>query len=325
MFHYSPRISSKPTPIALNEPPFQILLYYCYTPIEDPEGFVIEHRELCERLELVGRILVAKEGVNGTVSGTSEHTAEYMAVLGSDPRFADMPFKIDPSDGHAFPKLSIKARGEVVRLALGIDDVDPNVTTGKRLEPDEWLAVMEEQADDVVILDGRNRYEAALGHFKGAVCPDIENFRDFPTWFAEHREEFEGKRVLTYCTGGIRCEKLSGYLLKEGIEDVSQLEGGIVRYGHDETVAGKNFDGRCYVFDERIVVDVNHTDTNTIVSVCEGCGEKSDRYVNCSLMSCNRQHFLCEACEQKAGRICSDACREAIIQGERLRSSRSSK
>lgn len=295
----------------MQEPHFQILLYYCYTPIEDPDAFASEQRELCERLGLLGRILIAWEGLNGTVSGESAATQYYMEAMREDPRFQKMAFKVDPAEGHAFPRLSVKARGEVVTLGLDREeDIDPNAISGKKLEPRQWMEMLESGAEDLVVLDGRNTYEADLGRFQGAICPEIEHFRDFPKWFEEHRSELEGKRVMTYCTGGIRCEKLSGFLLKEGIEDVYQLDGGIIRYGHDEETAGRYFDGRCYVFDQRVGVDVNHTETHRVVSRCEVCGGLSDRYVNCAFPSCNRQHFRCEVCEQREGRACSPECRE---------------
>jgi len=295
-----------------SKPSHQILLYYRYTSIADPELFCQQQRALCEELSLRGRILIAAEGLNGTVSGTIEQTESYMQACHALPGFEEMPFKVDPADGHAFPKLSIKVRSEVVTLGLGNEDIDPNSVTGERLEPDQWQEMLKSAGDDVVVLDGRNRYESELGHFRGAVCPDIENFRDFPEWFDAHRKEFEGKQVMTYCTGGIRCEKLSGFLKKEGIDDVFQLEGGIVRYGHSEEAAGDLFDGRCYVFDERIVVDINRTDSNNIVSRCEACGEASDRYVNCALQACNRQHFRCEKCESQVGRVCSPECQQVV-------------
>jgi UPF0176 protein len=295
------------------DPAYQILLYYRYVAIDDPEAFAEQQRALCAQLDLRGRILIACEGMNGTVSGGLEETREYMETLQADLRFREMAFKVDAARDHVFPRLSIKVRSEVVTLGLEPEqDVNPLQVTGTKLQPYEWREMLEAGGDDLVVLDGRNAYEAALGHFKGALCPDIEHFRDFPGWFEEHRDELRGKRVMTYCTGGIRCEKLSGFLLEKGITEVFQLDGGIIRYGHDADTAGRHFDGRCYVFDERVVVDVNRTETNCVVSRCEVCGELSDRYVNCAWASCNRQHFRCAACEEREGRACTAECRAAI-------------
>ena len=290
--------------------PFEILLYYLYRPIADPRDYAERHRALCEELGLRGRIIVAAEGINGTVSGEVAATRRYRERLSSAPETRGIEFKIDPAGGHAFKKLSIKTRPEIVTLGLhGEKDVDPLAVTGERLSPQEFHDEM--RRDDVVLLDGRNNYESALGKFEGAVCPDVPNFRDFPEWIQEHFGEHKKKRILAYCTGGIRCEKLTSWLLREGFEDVAQLDGGIIRYGQDEATKGEGFEGRCYVFDERVVVDVNRTDGNTVISHCRSCGAESDRYVNCAYKPCNAQIFLCPICEERDGRFCGPACRSA--------------
>ncbi len=287
----------------------QILLYYLYAPIADPEGFAEAQRELCGRLGLLGRIIVASEGINGTLSGEAGAAAEYMAAMREDPRFAGIVFKTDPAEAHAFPRLSVKVRPELVTLGLtGAEDVDPRSLTGERLSPRAFLEAMSDPG--AVVLDGRNRYEWELGRFKGAVCPDVDHFRDLPKWLAENLEGAKERRILTYCTGGIRCEKLSGLLVKEGFKSVAQLDGGIVSYGKDPEVRGRDFEGRCYVFDERVAVPVNSANP-TVVSRCRRCGGPSERYVNCALRRCNAQIFLCAACESGAGRYCDDGCRHA--------------
>lgn len=288
---------------------YQILLYYKYTRLDDPQTYRDEHLALCEQLGLRGRIIIAAEGINGTVSGTTGATAAYIEALQTDPRTADIEFKIDPADGHCFPKLSVKVRAEIVSLSLGGDDIDPTNLTGKRLRPAEFKQAMED--DNVVVLDGRNDYESALGRFRGAVCPDVKNFRDFPEWIRANLAGAKDKKVLTYCTGGIRCEKLSAFLLQEGFNDVSQLDGGIVAYGKDAQVRGEGFEGQCYVFDQRIGIGINQADNADLVSFCLRCDQPSARYVNCGYPPCNDQVFLCEACEQQHGKFCCDDCREA--------------
>lgn len=288
---------------------FEVLLYYHYFRPAEPEAYFRVHRDLCQRLGLRGRVLIGHEGINGTVSGTASATGRYREILGTDARTAAMTFKIDPCEGHVFPKLSVKFRPEIVTLGLPPEeDIDPNLLTGDRLDPAEWAEAMRDP--DAVIIDGRNRYEWELGHFRGAICPDIENFREFPAWLAENRESLEGRRLLTYCTGGIRCEKLSGFLRREGFGDVYQLNGGIIQYGKDPATRGRDFDGLCYVFDQRVAVEVNHTETRRVVSRCHRCGEPSARYRNCAWPPCNEQLFLCEGCEAEHGKFCGDACRE---------------
>lgn len=297
--------------IAKVKTPFQVLLYYLYASIDDPGSFAAAQRMLCESLDLRGRILIGHEGINGTVSGTVEATSAYMRAMHEDPRTAAMEFKVDAAEGHVFPKLSVKEREEVVRLGLPPEeDIDPAVTTGRRLSPREFYEAM--ASGEAVLLDGRNNYETALGRFRGAICPDVEHFRDFPAWIRENLGHLKDRKVLTYCTGGIRCEKLSGFLLREGFLEVCQLDGGIVGFSKDEATRGRDFDGLCYVFDERVGVEVNRTETRKIVSLCRHCGQPSARYRNCAWPECNRQFFCCEGCEEPTRRTCSEECRQSI-------------
>lgn len=285
--------------------PYRVLLYYMYVPIENPEEFATQHLEFCKELDLKGRILVAEEGINGTVSGTIEQTNEYMKIMKEDPCFSEMIFKVDEADTHAFKKMHVRPRSELVTLRLE-DDVNPNEVTGKYLSPKEFFEAMQEE--DTIVIDARNDYEYDLGHFKGAIRPDIEAFRELPQWVRENKEMLEGKKVLTYCTGGIRCEKFSGWLLKEGFEDVGQLHGGIVTYGKDPEVQGRLWDGQCYVFDERISVPVNQTE-HVIVGKDYFTGEPCERYVNCANPECNKQILCSEDNEHKYLRGCTHECR----------------
>ncbi|WP_077319468.1 oxygen-dependent tRNA uridine(34) hydroxylase TrhO [Virgibacillus proomii] len=284
---------------------YEVLLYYKYVHIKDPEGYAAEHLKFCKDLGLKGRILVAHEGINGTVSGTKEQTKTYMDTMHQDPRFADMVFKIDEHDGHAFKKMHVRPRKELVTLRLE-NDINPNKTTGNYLSPKEFYEAM--QDEDTVVIDARNDYEYDLGHFRGAVRPDIRAFRELPSWIREHKDEFKGKKILTYCTGGIRCEKFSGWLRKEGFEDVNQLHGGIVTYGKDPEVQGELWDGKCYVFDERISVPVNQKE-HVIVGVDYFDGKPCERYVNCANPECNKQILCSEENEHKYLRGCTHECR----------------
>ena len=229
-----------------------------------------------------------------------------MEMVKSDPRFSDIVFKIDAAEGHAFKKMHVRAKKEIVHLGLE-EDINPNELTGTYLEPVEFYKQMQQQ--DTIVLDARNDYEYDLGHFRNSVRPDIENFRDLPEWIRDNKEQFEGKKILTYCTGGIRCEKFSGWLKKEGFEDVAQLHGGIVTYGKDPEVKGDLWDGQLYVFDERIAVPVNQIE-HTIVGKDHFTGEPCERYVNCANPECNAKILASEENEHKYMRSCSDECRE---------------
>ncbi|MDQ0300145.1 UPF0176 protein [Salibacterium salarium] len=284
---------------------YQVLLYYKYVEIDDPETFTTEHLDYCKNLGLRGRILVASEGLNGTVSGTIEQTNQYMADIKSDPRFADMEFKIDPAEGHAFKKMHVRHRDEIVSFRLE-EDINPNELTGNHLSPKEFFEKMQEE--DTVIIDARNDYEYDLGHFRGAIRPDINAFRELPDWIEENKEELDGKQILTYCTGGIRCEKFSGWLKNKGFENVNQLHGGIVSYGKDDEVKGKLWDGQCYVFDERISVPINQEE-HVVVGRDHFDGEPCERYVNCASPECNDQILCSEENEHKYLRGCTPECR----------------
>lgn len=289
---------------------FLILLYYKYTEIKDHEAFAKEHLKFCEALNLKGRVLIAHEGINGTVSGERENAEAYMNALRQDPRFEGIEFKIDPGTEHAFKRLSVKPRKEIVSLHLE-NDISPNELTGTYLEPKEFYQALQEK--DVVIIDARNDYESDLGKFRNALVPPVKNFRDLPQWVEENMENWKGKKILTYCTGGIRCEKFSGYLKSKGLKDVSQLHGGIVQYGKDPEVQGKLFDGKCYVFDNRISVDVNHTDDNQIFSKCIHSGLLTTRYKNCANPSCRPQFFYHEDYAHVYSGCCSKECEEKLL------------
>jgi len=286
---------------------YRILLYYKYVPIEDPQGFAAEHLQYCKDLGVKGRILIAEEGINGTLSGTVEQTERYMADLRSNPLFADIVFKIDPSEGHAFKKLFVRHKKELVTLRYD-KKLNPLTDGGGRLKPKEFHDYL--HRDDVVVLDGRSGYEYDLGRFKGAIRPDVEAFREFPAWIRENMAEHKDKTILTYCTGGIRCEMLTAVLKNEGFGDVYQLDGGIVTYGQDPEVQGRGFEGNLYVFDERVSVRVNRTDEHVTVGQCHHCGGPTDRFINCADDTCHHQHLVCDECLDTKHGYCSTACEE---------------
>lgn len=280
---------------------YSILLYYCYTPIEDVEKFREEHHLLCLELNLLGRIIIAHEGLNGTVSGLVEDCEKYIEIVKSDPRFADIDFKVDYSDTQGFTKLHVRSKSEIVHSDL--HHINPRERTGIHLDPEEFRKMKNDP--DVVILDVRSNYEHKLGKFKNAVTLDIENFRDFPDKINEI-EQYKDKKILTYCTGGIKCEKASAYLLEQGFENVYQLHGGIIKYGLE--AGGEDFEGKCYVFDNRIAVDVN-TVNPVVISNCFVCGTHSDRMVNCANPECNNHVPICEKCGWEMAGACSAECK----------------
>lgn len=280
---------------------YQILLYYCYTPIADPDAYREEHHLKCLNLGLLGRIIIAKEGINGTVSGPEASCRSYMEYVKADPRFEALDFKVESHDGHAFQKLYVRVKPEIVHSSLR--HINPAKQTGVHLSPKEFKALKDQE--DVVILDVRSNYEHQVGKFKNALTIDMENFRDFPEKVKE-LSHLKDKKVVTYCTGGIKCEKASAFLLEQGFNDVYQLHGGIIKYGIEE--GGEDFEGKCYVFDGRVIADVNKVNP-VIISTCYVCGTLSDRMVNCANPVCNRHEPMCEACGIKMEGACSEACK----------------
>lgn len=291
------------------KPDFQILLYYKYIPIEDPETFKKEQIELCQKLGLKGRIIIAEEGINGTVEGLTENTEEYIRLMTKELRFKNMHFKKSTGTGNAFPKLSVKVRDEIVSGHLGTNDINPGVTTGKYLTPEElhdWF----KSGKKFYIVDMRNDYEHEIGYFENSLFAPFENFRDLPK-VLKQLSNLKDQTVLTVCTGGVRCEKASGFLVNNGFKSVYQLYGGIISYM--EKYPNENFLGKLYVFDGRIAMGFNVDDPNhKIVGKCKFCASPADTYNDCRNIHCEgKRHFIsCGKCLEKYQGFCGNSCKE---------------
>lgn len=281
---------------------YQIILFYKYVHIDDPEVVKAKEQEVCERLGLKGRSIIASEGINATFEGTKENIQEYVKELEKDERFHNIHFKYSVGTGNAFPKLSIKVRKEIVSLHLGTCDINPNEITGIHLKPEELHNWIKEKTclpagREFYIVDMRNAYEHKVGYFESSIMPQIENFRDLPK-VVEQISHLKNKIVLTVCTGGVRCEKASGFLLTQGFKNVYQLDGGIVSYM--EKYPNEDFKGKLYVFDKRITMGFYTDDQkHEIVGKCDGCSETSENYVNCANPVCHRHFINCESCLNK--------------------------
>lgn len=282
----------------------KILLYYKYTNIENPEDLQEKQKELCKRLDIKGRILVSPEGINGTVGGEQKSVEEYMKTTNEYPGLEDMEWKISEGPVNSFPKLRVVIREEIVTLGLKRKDMDVNLAhKAEYIEPEE-LKKMYERKEDFVIIDGRNEYEGRVGKFKNAIVPNIKAFREFPK-FVKTIEHLKDKQIITYCTGGIRCEKASTYLKEQGFKKVKQLHGGIHRYS--DLTGGENFEGEMYVFDNRVTTKVNHVNP-TVIGNCHHCETKVSRFINCKNAECNQQIICCEKCEDSYKGCCSKKC-----------------
>jgi len=283
--------------------PYKVLLYYRYTQIENPEEFAREHLSYCKKAGLKGRVIIAPEGINGTVSGSTEACDLYMQSLRSDPRFSDIDFKVDFADEHVFQKMHVRHKPEIVHLGLP-GSLHPRIRTGKHLSPKEFLEMKDRH--DVVVVDMRSDYEYELGKFKNAITLGLENFRDLPLHL-DQLKPYRDKKILTYCTGGIKCEKATALLLENGFKDVYQLQGGVVKYAQE--TGGVDFDGELYVFDGRVKIPVNKVNP-AIISKCYICGSPSARMVNCANPECNIHTVICDRCGVEYDGGCSIECKE---------------
>lgn len=288
-------------------PVAKVLLFYVFAPLPDPDAVRLWQRDLCESLGLRGRILLSKDGINGTLGGELgalkryvRKTKDYAAFRGLDVKWSEGSGLDDEGGSLDFPRLSVRVRDEIVSFGAPEElrvEAGGVVGGGERLDP-EGLHALLEQRDDVVFFDGRNRFEAGIGRFRGAVVPDVATTREFVAELDSGRyDHLKDKAVVTYCTGGIRCEVLSGLMRSRGFGEVYQLDGGVVRYGERFGDDGL-WEGSLYVFDGR--GSVRFSDHTAVVGRCAGCGAASDRMRNCTDASCREQLVVCEDCSALA-------------------------
>lgn len=270
----------------------KILLYYAFTPLADPDAVRLWQRELCEALGLKGRILLSKDGINGTVGGDLPNVKMYLRRTREYPAFAHMDVKWSEGAGDDFPRLSVKVREEIVSFGAPgelVVDAGGVVGGGTKLTPEQLHDLV--AAKDVTFFDGRNRIEAEIGRFEGAVVPDVSNTREFVADLESGRyDHLKTQPVVTYCTGGIRCEVLSSLMVNRGFTEVYQLDGGIARYGETFGDSGL-WHGSLYVFDERLSIDFS--DHAEVIGRCYACGAPSSTTANCGDRSCREQRVVC--------------------------------
>jgi len=290
----------------------KIILYYKFTPIADPVAVKLWQRTLCERLNLKGRIIVSKHGINGTVGGAIDDVKAYLKETKQFAGFKDIVFKWSDGSRDDFPRLSVKVRPELV--AFGAPDeikVDENgvIGGGTHLKPEEVNKLVEERGDDVIFFDGRNAYEAQIGKFKNALVPDVRTSHDFIKEIEDPKyDAIKDKPIVTYCTGGIRCEALSALMKNRGFKDVYQIDGGIVKYGEKFADEGL-WEGSLYIFDKRM--NVEFSDKAKTIGVCVHCGDKTSNFENCAHKPCNNLVLICEKCHT-TNDTCSAECAEKL-------------
>jgi len=247
------------------EKPIVIAALYHFARLDDFEAMREPLQEMCRDHEIKGTLLLAREGINGTVASSRSGIDALLGYLRSDARLADVSHKESYEETQPFYRMKVRLKKEIV--TLGQPGVDPNEVVGTYVEPKDWNALITDP--DVVVVDTRNDYEVEIGTFKGALDPKTESFTDFPEYVERNLDPKKHKKVAMFCTGGIRCEKASSYMLQQGFEEVFHLKGGILQYLEDVPEDESTWEGECFVFDER--VSVNHQLEPGEYELCRGC------------------------------------------------------
>lgn len=282
----------------------KIILYYGFTPISDPEAVKLWQQNLCESLGLKGRILISKHGINGTLGGDMSALKKYVKTTKQYTGFRKIDFKWSMGQGNDFPRLKVRVRNELVAFDApdAITVTDKGVTNGgKHLKPAAVDQLVAERGDDVVFFDGRNAFEAAIGKFKNAIVPDVQTTHDFVAEIKSGKyDDIKDKAIVTYCTGGVRCEILSAIMIDNGFKEVYQIDGGIVRYG--ESQGDKSlWEGSLYVFDDRLNIDF--TPDAITIGKCEKCDAPTSTFRNCLFLGCRDLILLCDDCNAEPSNL----------------------
>lgn len=282
--------------------------FYKYVIIDHPNELRDQLFLQWKSLDILGRIYVAKEGINAQMSIPEANFDAFKTNLFANPYFTDIPFKIAvEDDGKSFYKLTVKVRPKIV--ADGLDDQSFDVTNvGRHLTAREFNEAME--LPGTIVVDMRNHYESEVGRFEKAICPDVDTFREELPLVLEELKDKKDQKILMYCTGGVRCEKASAYLKHHGFSDVNQLYGGIIDYVRQVRSEGipTKFVGKNFVFDERVGERI----TEDIIAHCHQCGEACDTHVNCANDDCHLLFIQCPSCAEKMEGCCTPECRQII-------------
>ena len=273
--------------------------FYKYVKIKNPAEFQKQHLEFCKSLNLKGRILVGEEGINGSVYGAKSNVEKYKQELRNNRLFSDIEFKEQICEKPAFRKMFVRVRKEVVNFGHKVD----LEKTGKFITPKQLKKLLDKK-EDIVLVDMRNNYEARIGRFRNARTLSMRNFRDLPKVMNEI-EDIKNKKIVAYCTGGIRCEKASAFLRENGFENVMQLKGGILKFG--EEFPDTYWEGKCFVFDDRLAIPLNRKNAEPL-NECVWCHKKYDDYINCHNLDCDNLFICCEECKENHNKSCSEEC-----------------
>ncbi len=275
----------------------KVILYYAFTPLTDPEAIRLWQFTLAQELNLKGRVLISKHGINGTLGGNMSDLKKYVSATKKYEGFKEIDFKWSEGTGNDFPRLKVKVKEELVEFGRPVNvlvNESGVVNGGKHLKPHEVNRLVAERGKEVFFFDGRNSYEAKIGKFKNALVPNVSHTRDFVSEIKSGKYDYlKENPIVTYCTGGIRCEILSSVLIEQGFKEVYQIEGGIVRYAQkygDDAL----WQGSLYTFDKRMTLDFS--DHTPVLGKCEKCDEATKQFYNCAKISCHSLILLCDTC-----------------------------
>lgn len=291
----------------------KIILFYKYIPLPSPDGIREWQLKVGTDLQLKGRVILAHEGINATLSGAEDKIEIYKKIMQKHPLFGDIDYKESVGASRSFPRFSVKIKNEIVRLGVSPEQLSSQ-DAGAHLTPKQVHELLNTASDEIILFDVRNDFESAVGRFENAHRAPINTFRELPKYIDKNTEQFKDKTVLMYCTGGIRCERASAYLKQKGVaKEVYQLSGGIHRY--IEQYPDGFFRGKNYVFDGRISVRANHD----VLGACLICATSEDEYTNCLHARCNKHFIACAQCLQKLQNTCSPVCLDIIMQNPETR------
>ena len=294
----------------------QVVALYCFCKINNPRQFKSILEDAASGQDLSGTLLVANEGINGTIAGSPASLEKMLNVFKKDHRFSNIELKFSPAESHPFFRFKVRVKKEIV--TMGMPNIDPISQAGQYVDPSDWNELI--SREDVIVIDTRNDYEVEMGQFKGAVDPSTSNFQEFPNWIQNYLQKNESKKVAMYCTGGIRCEKATSFVKTLGVSEVYHLKGGILRYLEEVPASKSMWEGECFVFDQR--VSVQHGLEKGTHALCHACRwpiseleQKSDKYK--PGISCSRCEGITSKEQKKRFKERNKQIALAKVRGER--------
>lgn len=294
----------------LHEASHWVLAYYHFAPLNDPHGEVARHKEFFAGKDVTCRIYLSEQGINGQMSAARDAAIAYIEWMHGRDEFKDVTFKIHASNENVFPRITVKYRKKLVAIDAEVDLTQ----RGEHVTPERWKEMLENEKNKILI-DVRNDYEWKIGRFTGAELPPCETFREFTDYADKLKENNDPQStpVMMYCTGGIRCELYSAILKEKGFDKIYQLNGGVIGYGLEQ--GSKHWEGKLFVFDDRLAVPISEKEDSGVISSCSHCGTPNDTYYNCANMDCNELFLCCPDCAKQFKGCCCAEC----MQAERVR------